>query len=270
MEKVTKLNTIKTMGLNVQNQLLNTKNLTSGAGYQRPIDPKKVERIISQFNEHKVNPIKVSFRGGKYWVFDGQHTVVVLKTMNDGEDCMVWCEVHFGLTYEDEARLFAEQNDGSTKVDVAYKSKALYEAKDVETIEIKKIAESTGLQMNFNHSKGDNKLIAISKVKNIYKSLGTEGLKKVLCLVKQTWSGQSTSMDKEILGGTALFVKVYEDKFDEDTFTKNLRKVMPLDIKRKGKCDFSAKGDLKYAKQIFDAYNFNLTKKTRLEYIFKG
>lgn len=270
MENIIKLNANKAMSTNVQNQLLNTRNLTSGAGYQRPIESLKIARIISVFNEHKINPIKVSFRDGKYWIFDGQHTFTVLKAMNGGEDCMVWCEVHFGLTYNDEARLFAEQNDNATRVHMAYKMKALYEAEDSETVAIKNIAESSGLQMNFNTCKGDNKLVAVSKVKNIYKSLGSDTLKQVLCLIKQTWGGLSTSLDKEILGGVSLFVKNYKDEFNEDTFVKNLGRIMPLDIKRKGKSDISCKGDLKYANQILDAYNFKLTKKSRLEYKFKG
>lgn len=270
MSNVVKITSNKGIGVSVQNQLLNTKNLTSGAGYQRPVDSKRVERIISQFNEHKVNPIKVSFRDGRYWVYDGQHTLTVLKAMNKGEDCMVWCEVHFGLTYEDEAKLFAEQYDGSTKVDINYKMNALYEAGDPVVVDMKVKAESAGLTMNFTKGKGDNKLIAVGKLHNIYKSMGAESYRKILCLIKQAWAGQSTSLDKEILGGVAMFVDVYGEIFSEDVFVKNLRKVLPLEIKRKGDSDISAKGDLKYAKQILEAYNHGLTKKNRLDYIFKG
>lgn len=270
MENVINFNSNKATGSSVQTQLLNTRNLTSGTGYQRPVEPLKVGRIISEFNEHKVNPIKVSFRDNKYWVFDGQHTLSVLKAINNGEDCMVWCEVHFGLTYEDEARLFAEQNDNATKVNAAYKMKALYEAKDLETIEIKNIVESAGIEMNFSNYKGDNKLIALTKARSIYRTLGHNGLKRVLTFVKQIWDGQSSSLEKDILGGMALFMKTYCNNFNEDILVKNLRRIMPLDIKRKGKCDISCKGDLRFAKQILEAYNYKLTKKNRLEYLFKG
>lgn len=271
MENVISLNSSRSIGVNVQSQMLNTGNLTSGAGYQRPVDNRKIARIISEFNEHKVNPIKVSFRDGKYWVFDGQHTLSVLKAKNNGEDCMAWCEVHFGLTYEQEARLFAEQNDNATRVDVMYKAKALYEASDPEIVNIKNIIESVGLELNFNKSKGLNKIIAIRKVEQIYRTLGENGLRKVLYLIKKTWDGESTSLDKEILGGVGLFVKTYKGEFDENIFIKNLKRILPFEIKRNGRADVSCKkADLKYAKQILEGYNYKLTKKNRLEYKFKG
>lgn len=262
------MNSIDKMAFKME--LLNTKVLTSGAAYQRPIEPIKVQNIVSNFDQHKVNPIKVSLREGKYWVYDGQHTLAGLKAVNKGEDCLVWCEVHFGLTYEDEARLFAEQNDGSSKVDIAYKMKALVEAGNEEVLKIVEIVNYTGLELNFEKYKGVNKIIAIKKVRDIYKKLGGDGLKRVLYLIKQTWDGETSSLDNDILGGVALFCRTYKDKFDDNLFIKQLSKVLPIDIKRKGKSDISARGDLRFAKQILDIYNTCLRQKNRLDYEFKG
>jgi hypothetical protein len=268
MENVISLKSNQTK---VQNAILNTKNLTSGAGYQRPIKQERLKRIISNFDEHKVNPIKVSYREGKYWVFDGQHTLSALKLLNLGEDLMVRCEVHHGLTYEDEARLFSEQNDGVTKVDLGYKIKSLIEAGDKGALEIENAIESVGFIMSFNKSKGDNKIVALGKIQSIYKDLGSTGLIRILNLIKETWEGQSSSLDKEILGGVHYFVKTYKNDFNEDIFVKNLRRVSPIVIKRDGKADTSTKKtDLKYAKQIYEAYNKGLKNKSRLEYLFKG
>lgn len=46
--------------------------------YQRMIDTNRVARMVKQFNPNLVNPPKVSFRDGKYWVFDGQHTIAMV------------------------------------------------------------------------------------------------------------------------------------------------------------------------------------------------
>ena len=88
---------------------LNTKDLISSQKYQRDIDQKEVAYIVSNFNPHKFGIIKVSFRDGKYYVYDGQHRIAAFKVLNGNQDGFVKCEVHYGLTYEDEAKYFAEQ-----------------------------------------------------------------------------------------------------------------------------------------------------------------
>jgi hypothetical protein len=258
------------LGTTVQVQPISTKNLTSGAKYQRTIDHKKVEKIVSTYDPHKVGVIKVSYRDDNYWVYDGQHRLMALKTINHGKDCMVLCEVHYGLTYEDEARLFAEQYDGATKVDIVYQMGALLEAKDEDVVKIKDIVESTGLQIPFTKSKGNDKIVAVSKIRTIYKDLQEDGLRRILTLIKQTWNGTSSSLDKYVLGGMHQFLKTYKTEISDITFIKNLSKIEPLMIKRVGDSDMSAKGDLKYAKVILDYYNKGLTSKSRLEYNFKG
>ena len=45
---------------------VNSKLILSDHDYQRTIDPRRVKRIVSAFDEKLVNPIKVSFRGNKY------------------------------------------------------------------------------------------------------------------------------------------------------------------------------------------------------------
>lgn len=256
---------------NVVTTYLSTKDLTSGAKYQRPVDRKKIEKIISTYDEHKLGIIKVSFRDGKYWVYDGQHRLIVIKAINNGMDKIIPCEVHHGLTYEEEARLFAEQYDGATKVDIMYQFNALYEAGNSEIKEIKEIAESEGFIINFTKYKGDFRIVAVSKLRDIYRRIGKDGLKTTLNLISRTWSGISSSLDKDILGGVSLFLSEYGDEVDSDTFIKNLSKVSPSEIKRNGKCDISTKKtDLKYAKQVFEAYNSGLRKKNKLEYKFRG
>ena len=53
--------------------------LESDTSYQRPIDLKRVQRIVENFDARLVNPLKVSGRDGHYYVFDGAHTLAALK-----------------------------------------------------------------------------------------------------------------------------------------------------------------------------------------------
>ena len=68
--------------------------------YQRGVERKRVELIARDFNEYIVNEPKVSFRNGRYYVMDGQHTIEGCILLNGGEDRPILCKVYTGLTME--------------------------------------------------------------------------------------------------------------------------------------------------------------------------
>ena len=45
---------------------IHTDRLTSGLPYQRPVNPKEVDRLIREWDERLLDPITVSFRDGKW------------------------------------------------------------------------------------------------------------------------------------------------------------------------------------------------------------
>lgn len=53
--------------------------------YQRGVERKRVELIARDFNEYIVNEPKVSFRNGRYYVMDGQHTIEGCILLNGGD-----------------------------------------------------------------------------------------------------------------------------------------------------------------------------------------
>lgn len=68
--------------------------------YQRGVERKRVELIARDFNEYIVNEPKVSFRNGRYYVMDGQHTIEGCILLNGGADRPILCKVYTGLTVE--------------------------------------------------------------------------------------------------------------------------------------------------------------------------
>lgn len=248
---------------------LDTSQIKSNTSYQRDIDTKKVAKIVSNFNEHKLGVIKVSYRDGRYYVFDGQHRLAAVKLLNGGKDTTIKCEVHYGLSYEDEARLFAEQYDGATKVDVLCRYKALYESGDERVIQLKDIVEDSGFKLDFTRLKGDNRLVCVAALNTMLTKLGEEQMRRCLNLIKKTWNGESTSLDKEIISGMTILFDLYKDDIQESVFVRKLKGVEPIVLKRKGKSDLLTKGDVRYAKAIFMEYNANL-RTNKLEYKFKA
>lgn len=92
--------------------------------YQRGVERKRVELIARDFNEYIVNEPKVSFRNGRYYVMDGQHTIEGCILLNGGADRPILCKVYTGLTMEQEALLFAEQNGHSAPLSAGIKLRA--------------------------------------------------------------------------------------------------------------------------------------------------
>ena len=66
------------------------------AEYQRLLRMGKVARIAANFSEYIANEPMVSYRDGRYFVFDGQNTIEARKTCNGGRDLPIRCKVFYG------------------------------------------------------------------------------------------------------------------------------------------------------------------------------
>ena len=72
------------IGINPPYQLLvihSSKLIYPREIYQRGVERKRVELIARDFNEYIVNEPKVSFRNGRYYVMDGQHTIEAASSL---------------------------------------------------------------------------------------------------------------------------------------------------------------------------------------------
>lgn len=125
--------------------------------YQRELSNRRVIEIAENFDERVANEPKVSYRDGKFYVFDGQHTVAARKLLNGGQDLPILCKVYTGLTEQEEAILFSQQTGLTSKVYPGIKIRALVFAGDPDAIAFLKATESTGLKLAFSQSRGNNR-----------------------------------------------------------------------------------------------------------------
>lgn len=95
-------------------QFVNSALLFPCMEYQRLLRTEKVASIAENFSEYIANEPKVSYRDGRFYVFDGQNTVEARRACNGGKDLPIRCKVFLGLSKEDEATLFALQTGIST------------------------------------------------------------------------------------------------------------------------------------------------------------
>lgn len=249
---------------NFEYRQVHSSVIFSDPSYQRPLDMRRVQKIVSQFREDLVNPVKVSRRGGKFYVFDGQHTLAALKARNGGRDLMVGCKVYKGMTQNQEAELFSLQNGVSRGVETIYRLKALYAAGDQDVKEFYDFTNLSGVRMDFTKGSAVNKIVAVAKAYKIYSSVPSKDYTEILMLIRDTWDGVPDSFSAEILGGVAQFYTTYKRSLDRRMFINQLSKVSPKVIIREGKASSDKRSDAKFARQILEAYNHGLRNK-RLE-----
>lgn len=236
---------------------INSSSIYSDPEYQRVVDFARVKNIVSNFNPSLVNPIKVSSRNNKYYVFDGQHTLAALKMRNGNKDLAVECKVYTGLTQQDEAILFSEQNGISRSVKINAKMKALYAAGDKEIIEMHDLIASQGIKFDFSECKGRNKIIACSTIYKIFKKTTCSEFCDILSIIKDSWNGDPESFNKEILSGVYVFYINFKSQIDKKKAISQFSKISPQAIIREGKL-FKDGGDKRFAKQLVIAYNKKL------------
>ena len=219
------------------------------ADYQRSPQPSRIKKIVNNFDERKLGILKVSLRDGRFWCFDGQHRMLACKSY--GHD-FVMCEVHHGLTYEEEAMLFYSQSDCVVRVKVGEIFKGKIEAKDEKSIELKNVMEYYGFVPSYNGSKKFNGIAALGTIEKIERISGIENLRTTLFLIRQAWNGSPESTDARMLMGVSLFIRNNET-FNEKTFVKKLSKVDPFTIMRRGDSDL-ANGEYKPYEIVIKEY----------------
>ncbi len=117
--------------------------------YQRGVQRKRVELIAADFNEYVANEPKISFRNGKYYVVDGQHTIEARILRNGGRALPILCKVYTGMTMQQEALLFAEQNGHSAPLSAGIKLRAKVAGDDAPSKEFLAATNRVGLSLNY-------------------------------------------------------------------------------------------------------------------------
>ena len=82
-------------------------------------------------------------------------------------------------------------------------------------------------------------------------------------VIRQSWNGDPSGAQAQILKGLGMFVKTYKGQYKEDVLISKLSKKLPNDIVRDAQADRTT-GARKYAVQILLAYNYGQREENRL------
>lgn len=236
--------------------VLNTRFILKDT-YQRPLDEALVRKIVAHWNSNLMNLPKVSRRDGKYYVFDGQHTIEALKLKNNGKDLDIPCRIYSGMTYEDEARLFAAQNGISKNVTTMQKLRALYEAKDPDVVRVTDIVIEYGYAdpIKNNSSNCPNGFRTLPSALKIYEKCGEGRLRQVLKVITGAWGNDKDGCRSGILNGINIVLSLYMGEFKEADLINSLKRVSPVKLFADAKADTAHSGANRFAYQIVRLYN---------------
>ena len=248
------------------------KNIPFGqlakAGYNRTISRVRVNEIKRNFHADQVNPVKVSYRDGKYWIIDGQHTSLVLYELA-GRDprTPIPCEVIDGLTYEQEADLFYRINTGSKPLNTAEKLKSLIEAGDPDALRFQGVVESHGYTIGGGRN---NSINAVTAAWRIFGRDGGEArLSEILMLTGTCWPNDQKGVSSDIISGIDHFLTLHGAEYRTAQFVKKLSKTSPEHLLGDAAFLYKQRGEKAYTKAvcmyscILKQYNANLHNKIK-------
>lgn len=239
-------------GHNFEYKVLRPSQISIDELYQRKLDMNRVDRIVKEFNGDLFNEPKVSYRDGKFWVFNGQHSIAAWRKYFGGEDKGLACKVYKGMTWLDECEAFIAQNGISKEPTTNEKLSAAKEAHRPDVMEMVKGAELVGFTVSFTLNRKANSIIAVASLFRAYHRLGYEMYVDMLTAIRDAWNGDPDSLCSQILNGMATFYKAYGGNFKREDLVTSLKRITPAQIIREGRAIKAKNG---FAREIVKCYN---------------
>lgn len=225
--------------------------------YQLVVNPKRVQALCDNWDPRLLDPVKLAFRGDRYYLIDGQHRRDSCEKLNGGSPVMIFAKVYLNLTQEQEAYLFAKQTGINRKPSTAATINALLVAGDTATVDFNRLTEAAGWSLDLDQlGAARGRIGAVNVVYRYYKRLPRDGYHAMLCMIGAWRNGHPDSVARDILGGFARFYEVYDGQFDAKRLLDKLAGKTPDDLRQRA--DASLKSDNRIASAIVNIYNYKM------------
>ena len=162
-----------------------------------------------------------------------------------------------GLTMQQEALFFAEQNGHAAPLTAGIKLRAKVVGEDALSMAFLAATNRVGLDFNYDSLQlSDYRISCVGTALKLYNQMGEKIYCEALRLIVDAWEGKPDSFRAAVLKGVMYFVEVYHGEFSEERLIRALRSVHPMEIYRTG-MDNPAKlpGWKKYVFPIYATYN---------------
>lgn len=250
----------------IEYQRINTRDLIPHPIAQRDFVKSHGDKLAKQFNWDLYDPVRVSFRNGKYWVIDGQHRLYAIKKNARGKDTVVLCRVFYGMTELDEAEYFLQKGLIVRDLTVADNFNVEYKIGDESIVGMVRGAESAGWTVDFKRKKKPGRITSLKALKKCYDSLSYEAYVNMLKALRMSWGNDANAVSAMILYGAAMFFSLYYGRFEINDLVARINKVSPTTILRDGQAlktstynYGSLRQGIPYARAILNQYNVKRT-----------
>jgi hypothetical protein len=261
-----RLNRFSSRALNNMNVRALDINVIKIGKYQKKLNKARATAIADNYDSHRMRPIDVSYRGGEFYCFDGQTRIAAYKLMGYTRIPSI---IHEGLTYEDEAYLFAKQQDNVGSVLSSHKWNALVEAEDPATMKTLEIAQKNGFKVSGTVS-SSKCIAAVKTLQDIVMGSGFEGLDDVLHIIGSAWNDKEVyskvknlpiaPTNVSMIEGVYIFMKEYKDckGFNTDRLIAVLSATKPSAIFSRANDSRKGSTSRRVAASILEIYNHGL------------
>ena len=177
--------------------------------------------------------------------------------LNGGEDRPILCKVYTGLTMEQEALLFAEQNGHAAPLSAGIKLRAKVVGGDAPSKAFVAATNRAGLSLNYDSMQlSDYRIGCVGTALKLYDQLGEEIYCEALRHIVEAWEGKPDSFRAAVLRGVMYFVQLYHGQYSEERLVRALSGVHPMELYRVSR-DNPAKlpGWRRYVYPIYTTYN---------------
>lgn len=184
--------------------------------YQRPVDERRVAKIVNNFDPKQLGTLELSKRkNGSFAIIDGQHRFEALKAVGRKQ---VPALVHEDLTVTEEAELFAAINMSRKQLSPVERFLAQVFAGDKRAVAISGAVTAAGFKIkNTSGSEFDSSVIrAISRIEKAFDLLGEAEFALAMQAIRDCWFGTASSTDGHFIMGFMLFWHQFGARFTEE------------------------------------------------------
>lgn len=207
-------------------------DLFADSTYQRDLDDRRVQRMVTGFDPALLGILEVSQRtDGRYAVLDGQHRWAAVRDHAfDTEDSPhVACRVHTGLTVAEEADLYHRLNTTRKQLTGWDRWLARRGANDQAVVDIETIAAAHDYTVGMREAPGV--IRATKACENVVDLGGLPLLDTTLGVLRAAYGTDQAGVDAAILHGTAHVLSAYtRDELDVARLIAALSGIVPRQL----------------------------------------
>jgi len=195
---------------------------TQPDGYARPERPHRINKLVTEWNPRKMQPLMLSMRAdGSFAIIDGAHRVGAAKKV--GLTALP-AYVYIDLTVQEEAGLYRAFGDYMAQTPLDKWHAAITE-RQPEYLVLANILSKHGLHVpNSDSNTGNGRILAVDAVLTIARTHGPMLLDEALKLINEAWDSSPRAFTSLSLRGMAGFLARYHKhpNFDRATFVRRL------------------------------------------------